>query len=77
LRLTPASSLFATALLRTAAALLETAAALAAAGGKSSACCAAASGESAAASTPSLRIHLANEAQHENARNEPRPDTTP
>ena len=30
-----------------------------------------------ASTTPSLRIHLANEPQNEKAHNEPRPDTTP
>jgi len=34
-------------------------------------------GSTAASTSPSLRIHIANEAQHENARNECRPDTTP
>jgi hypothetical protein len=59
--------------------------ALPAAGGKSPTRGAAAFGEAAApvrgstaaSTSPSLRIHLANEAQHENARNECRPDTTP
>jgi hypothetical protein len=90
LRLTRASPLSATALRDTAAALSGSpATALPATGGKSPGRSAATTGEAAASLTrsasatrsastpPPLRIHLANEPQNENARNESRPDTTP
>jgi hypothetical protein len=81
--------LSATALRRRCATTLATAlrrrpaAALRTTGGKPAARSAAATGKSAAtvataASTSCApRIHIANDAQHENARNECRPDTTP